>query len=273
MTNSNTNNIHFVGAGNMASAIIGGLIEQGFSATNISASAPVAAELEKLKTQFGITVSESNLAPVSQADIVVLAVKPQIMQGVCEEIAASLQGNALVVSIAAGVTCDNLNQWLGGNTALVRCMPNTPASVGLGASGLFANEKVSDKQKAQAENILSSIGIARWVESEDLIDVVTAASGSSPAYFFLFLEYMVDAAVKQGMDKSAATELAVQSALGAATLAQKSDYDLITLRKKVTSPNGTTERAIQTFENNNLKTIVGDAMDACVKRAKELASN
>ncbi len=265
--------IHFVGAGNMASAIIGGLIEQGFDAQQLSASAPVVAELTKLQSQYGIRVSESNLEPVAQADVVVLAVKPQIMQRVCEEIASTLRDNTLVVSIAAGVTCENLDQWLNGNRALVRCMPNTPASVGLGASGLFANKKVSAEQKAQAENIISTIGIARWVATENLIDAVTAVSGSSPAYFFLFLESMVDAATQQGMDKTTATELAIQSAIGAATLAQQSEDDLVTLRKKVTSPKGTTEQAIKVFEEQNLRGTVAKAMTACIARAKELAGS
>ncbi|MFL0811366.1 MAG: pyrroline-5-carboxylate reductase [Agarilytica sp.] len=257
----------------MASAIIGGLIEQGFDAQQLSASAPVVAELTKLQSQYGIRVSESNLEPVAQADVVVLAVKPQIMQRVCEEIASTLRDNTLVVSIAAGVTCENLDQWLNGNRALVRCMPNTPASVGLGASGLFANKKVSAEQKAQAENIISTIGIARWVATENLIDAVTAVSGSSPAYFFLFLESMVDAATQQGMDKTTATELAIQSAIGAATLAQQSEDDLVTLRKKVTSPKGTTEQAIKVFEEQNLRGTVAKAMTACIARAKELAGS
>lgn len=264
--------IAFVGAGNMASSIIGGLIKSGFPSSRVSASDPNQNNLDKLSTQFAITTSADNAVVVSAADVIVLAVKPQLMQVVCEALRPSLLPNCLAVSIAAGITCANIEQWLGEDQALVRCMPNTPAQVSLGASGLFANAKVSEAQKQQTETIISAVGITRWVDTEDLIDTVTAISGSSPAYFFLFIEAMIDAAVAQGMDKQCATDLAIQSALGAAKLAQTSSDDIVELRKKVTSPKGTTERAIQTFEDQDIRGTVASAMNACVQRAKELAS-
>lgn len=256
----------------MASSIIGGLINSGFPANKIFASDPNQNNLDRLSDQFKINTSSDNNTAVANADVVLLAVKPQLMKVVCEPLRANLPKNSVVISIAAGITCANLERWLGTGQALVRCMPNTPAQVSLGASGLYANTIVSEEQKTQTESILSAVGITRWVGTEDLIDTVTAISGSSPAYFFLFIESMVDAAVAQGMDKQCATDLAIQSALGAAKLAQTSDDDIVELRKKVTSPNGTTERAIQTFEEQNIRHTVASAMNACVQRAKELAS-
>ncbi len=264
--------IAFIGAGNMASSIIGGLVNSGFPANKIFASDPNQNNLDRLSDQFKINTSSDNNVAVSNADVILLAVKPQLMQVVCEPLRANLPKNSVVISIAAGITCANLGSWLGTDQALVRCMPNTPAQVSLGASGLYANTNVSEEQKTQTEAIISAVGITRWVATEDLIDTVTAISGSSPAYFFLFIEAMVDAAVAQGMDKQCATDLAIQSALGAAKLAQTSDDDIVELRKKVTSPKGTTERAIQTFEEQNIRHTVACAMDACVQRAKELAS-
>lgn len=256
----------------MASAIIGGLLQAGFRAENISAADPAEDNLHRLSTKFGITTDTDNLAIVSAATVVVLAVKPQVMQEVCANLKPALNANAVIVSIAAGITCANLESWLGEDKAIVRCMPNTPAQVSIGASGLYANQKVSEEQKRATEEILDAVGITRWVETEALMDTVTAISGSSPAYFFLFIEAMVEAAASQGMDKQTATDLAIQSALGAAKLAQESEDDIVELRRKVTSPKGTTERAIEVFENKNLRTCVDEAMAACVQRAKELAS-
>lgn len=264
--------IAFIGAGNMASSIIGGLINSGFPANNVFASDPNQNNLDRLSDQYKINTSSDNNTAVATADVILLAVKPQLMQVVCEPLRANLPKNSVVISIAAGITCANLESWLETDQALVRCMPNTPAQVALGASGLYANSMVSEEQKKQTESIISAVGITRWVATEDLIDTVTAISGSSPAYFFLFIESMVDAAVAQGMDKQCATDLAIQSALGAAKLAQTSDDDIVELRKKVTSPNGTTERAIQTLEEQNIRHTVASAMSACVQRAKELAS-
>ncbi len=272
MSISNEPNIAFVGAGNMASSIISGLLNSGFPAKHIAASDPNQESLERLQSEYDITTTTDNLAIIHDADVVLLAVKPQVMEVVCESIRSALNKNVVVISIAAGITCTNLGNWLGEDLALVRCMPNTPAQVGIGASGLYANANVSDLQKQLTEKIISAVGITRWVDTEALIDTVTAVSGSSPAYFFLFIESMIDAATKQGMDQQTARDLAIQTALGAAKLAQESEDDIVELRRKVTSPKGTTERAIEVFEKQHLRDTVADAMQACVKRAQELAS-
>ena len=263
--------IAFIGAGNMAGSIIRGLMLEGFHADSLMASAPSKNHLAPLEEKFGIRTSTNNSEVSQHADIVVLGVKPQIMQSVCEEISQNLNPNALIISLAAGVTCGNIENWLGGERAVVRCMSNTPAQVMVGASGLYANPLVNVKQKQMAEQVLGAVGITCWVDNEELIDSVTALVGSGPAYFFLFMEAMIDTACKQGIEREAATELAMQTALGAAKLAQKSEDDLPTLRARVTSPKGTTERAIASFEANNLRGIVEDAMNACAARARELA--
>ncbi len=263
--------IAFIGAGNMAGSIIRGLMLEGFHADSLMASAPSKNHLAPLEEKFGIRTSTSNTEVTKHADIVVLGVKPQIMQQVCEEIAETLTPNAFIISLAAGVTCNNIETWLGGDRAVVRCMSNTPAQVMVGASGLYANPLVNVKQKQMAEQVLGAVGIARWVDSEELIDTVTALVGSGPAYFFLFMEAMIDSACKQGMDRDTASELAMQTALGAAKLAQMSEDDLPKLRARVTSPKGTTERAIASFEENNLRGLVEDAMSACANRARELS--
>lgn len=265
--------IAFIGAGNMAGSIIRGLIHQSYSPTHIWASAPSPKNLTPLKTQFDIHTTHNNNECIDSANIVVLGVKPQMMQNVCENIGEALNPSALIISLAAGVTCEKINHWLGGEYAVVRCMSNTPAQVSLGASGLYANKLVTSEQKTQTQAILSAVGIACWVEHESLIDTVTALAGSGPAYFFLFIEAMIEAAIEQGMSKDVAQELTIQTALGAAKLAQLSDDNVIELRRKVTSPKGTTERAIASFEKNHIRATVQNAMDACTQRAKELAND
>lgn len=244
---------------------------EGFHVDSLMASAPSKNHLAPLAERFGIRTSTSNREVAQHADIVVLGVKPQIMHTVCEEIADITNPNALIISLAAGVTSHNIEAWLGGERAVVRCMSNTPAQVMVGASGLFANPNVNVKQKQMSEQVLGAVGTTCWVDSEELIDTVTALAGSGPAYFFLFMEAMIDAACKQGMDRNTASQLAMQTARGAAELAQKSGEDLASLRQRVTSPNGTTERAIASFEANKLRDIVQEAMDACATRARELA--
>lgn len=263
--------VAFIGAGNMAGAIIKGLLGNGMPASKIIAAAPSDTHLKDLRDHFGVVTTHDNIEAVESADIVVLGVKPQIMQTTCEALASKISDSSLVMSLAAGITCEKLAKWLAFDGAIVRCMPNTPSRVKQGASGLYATETVTEQQKESAETLMTAVGICQWVENESLIDSVTAVSGSGPAYFFLFMEAMVEAACAQGLEKSVATKLAIQTALGAATLAQHSEQDLATLRQDVSSPNGTTERAIQSFENNNLRALVREAMDACATRAKELA--
>lgn len=257
----------FIGAGNMATSIIGGLIQEGFAANNISASDPNKASLDTLSADFGINTTSDNLTACASADIIVLAVKPQILRSVAASLKGHLPKGCLVVSIAAGITSGQLQQWLGETQAIVRCMPNTPALVKQGASGLYANQQVSEAQKAQVTELLSSIGISRWVEQESLIDVVTAASGSGPAYFFLLMEAMINSSIEQGLDPETAKSLVLQTALGAATLATSSDCDVDELRKRVTSPKGTTESAINSFQANGFSHTVDQAMRAAQARS------
>lgn len=268
----NTPNIAFIGAGNMASSIIGGLIDSGHAPEQISAADPYPPSLEKLREMAPVRVSEDNASAVADADVVILAVKPQVMAEACASIADAVTARgALVISIAAGITIDSMRSRLGPETAIVRCMPNTPALLGCGASGLFANAEVSAEQKAYAADILSAVGVIRWVPTEQALDAVTALSGSGPAYFFLMMEAMIDAAVAQGLERETATELAMQTGLGSARMALENDVDLVELRRRVTSPGGTTQAAVESFEQQGLRTLVTDAMQAAADRADEMA--
>lgn len=269
-----TASLTFIGAGNMASSIIGGLVEQGYSSDNITACDPNADNLNTLSTRFGIITTSDNLSACKQADVIVLAVKPQILKAVIEELQSTISQRTslpLIISIAAGISSQQIQQWLNCDIAIVRCMPNTPALVQQGASGLYANTHTSEQQKQHAEQLLQAVGYSCWVEEESLIDAVTAVSGSGPAYFFLFMEAMIEAGVAQGLDRNQATELTLQTALGAATLAKSSEVSVDELRRRVTSPGGTTERALQHFESADLKSIVADAMKACAERSEEMA--
>jgi pyrroline-5-carboxylate reductase len=265
--------IAFVGAGNMASSIIGGLVESGHPADHISAADPFPASLERLRTVAPVAVFSDNAAAVEGADIIILAVKPQVMAEAAESIAATVNKHrALVISIAAGITIASMQARLGPDAAIVRCMPNTPALVGCGASGLFANDNTSEQQRAFAQLVLSAVGITCWVDSESELDAITALSGSGPAYFFLLTEAIVEAGVALGLNRKTATLLASQTGLGAARMALESDVDLVELRRRVTSPGGTTERAIQSFEADGLRDVVSRAMRAAYDRAVEMSN-
>ncbi|WP_185233503.1 pyrroline-5-carboxylate reductase [Teredinibacter franksiae] len=268
---NSTPSIAFIGAGNMAGSIIGGLVANGRPTTSIVASDPNIEGLTALADSHGIHTTTDNAEAVKQANIIVLAIKPQIMQLACESIVDHLAAETLVISIAAGITCSSLKQWLNKKQAVVRCMPNTPALVSAGASALFANKRVSDEQRKQAEEILAAVGTVNWVDNEKDIDAVTAVSGSGPAYFFLMIEAMIDAGIKQGLTRETATTLASQTAYGAAKLALCSDVDVGELRRRVTSPNGTTAEAIASFEQSDFRGIVGKAMKACANRSRALA--
>ncbi|WP_104204912.1 pyrroline-5-carboxylate reductase [Billgrantia saliphila] len=264
--------ITFIGAGNMAGAIIGGIVDNGYPASAITATAPSDEYLAPMRERFGIHTSTDNAEAVRDADIVVLAVKPQIMRDVCEGLRDVLQARRpLVISVAAGLTADTLQAWMGGNLALVRCMPNTPSLVGAGAAGLFATAEVSVEQRDQASELLEAVGLVEWVEEEGLLDAVTAVSGSAPAYFFLMFEAMEEAGVKLGLPAETARRLAIQTALGAARMAQNSEFTPDRLKRNVMSPGGTTERAIEHLEQAGLRQALADAMDACATRAREMA--
>lgn len=268
-----TPRIAFIGGGNMAASLIGGLRAQGLPASAICASDPGTDRRTELHDAHGIDTFADNAQAVAGADVVVLAVKPQVMQTVCRDLAPHLQANQLIVSIAAGITCASLQQWLGADTprAIVRCMPNTPALLRQGVSGLFANAAVSDEQKRQAEQLLSAVGLALWLDREELIDAVTAVSGSGPAYFFLLIEAMTAAGEQLGLPRETAAELTLQTALGAARMACESDVEAAELRRRVTSPNGTTEAAIKAFQAGGLEALVQQAMEAAARRSAELA--
>jgi len=270
--NSYQPRVAFVGAGNMATSIIGGLIESGHPAAHISAADPVVESLARLHELGPVTVHSDNAAAVAGADAVILAVKPQVMAEATASIAAAVNdNNAVVISIAAGVTIASMQSRLGDRAAIVRCMPNTPALLGCGASGLFANDNCSAEQRELAEQILSAVGITCWVKFEAELDAITALSGSGPAYFFLFMEAMIEAGEDLGLEREVATILAVQTGLGAARMARESDVDLAELRRRVTSPGGTTERAVQSIEQDGLRHTVARAMRAAADRAAEMA--
>lgn len=266
--------IGFVGAGNMASAIIGGLINNGSAPEQILASDPYEPSLRALSERFRITPVADNAALVAQADVLVLAVKPQVMESVVAEFSSPLQARPtppLLISIAAGINLGNLETWLDCQAPIVRCMPNTPALVSLGATGLFANEFCQDFHRQQAEQILCAIGICAWVAQEGDIDLVTAVSGSGPAYIFAVIEAMRDFAVARGMSGENANQFVLQTALGAATMAMESDVDVATLRERVTSPGGTTQAALEAFAEGGLNELFAAAMTAAQLRAQEMA--
>ena len=262
--------IAFIGAGNMASSLIGGLLAKGLDAAKIRASDPGAETRARVSAEHGIELFADNAQAVQDADVIVIAVKPQVMKAVCQDLRAHLEPHQLLISIAAGITCTSLQNWLG-NQPLVRCMPNTPALLGKGVSGLFATAAVTAEQRQQAEDLLSAVGIAVWVDTEAQIDAVTAVSGSGPAYFFLLIEAMADAGVKLGLPREVAKQLAEQTALGAAHMAVASDVDAAELRRRVTSPAGTTEAAIKSFQADGFAASVEKALSAAAHRSAEMA--
>lgn len=264
--------IAFIGAGNMASSIVGGLVEAGHPVAHLAAADPFPESLQRLQAIAPVATFADNRDCVADADIVMLAVKPQKMAEVCSDIAGAVQSNgALVVSIAAGINIASMQSWLGENTAIVRCMPNTPALLGAGASALHANAAVSAAQREQAQYILGAVGTALWVPQEQDLDAVTALSGSGPAYFFLLSEAMINAGCELGLSRETATALANQTALGAARMALENDVDLVELRRRVTSPGGTTQAAVEQFERDDFRSSVDRAMRAAFDRAVEMA--
>ena len=263
--------IGFIGAGNMATSLIGGMLQNSFKASQILASDRDNEQLQRLERQFGISTTTDNVQLAQQCDVLVLAVKPQVMRAVCEALPATRKPGQLVISIAAGITCSSLATWLGQATPLVRCMPNTPALRGQGVSGLFAISSVSSEQKKLAESILNAVGISLWLEQEAQLDAVTAVSGSGPAYFFYLMEAMTSAGEQLGLPREIAERLTLFTALGAADMAVHSEVDPAELRRRVTSPNGTTEQAINSFTRDDLPGMVARAMQAAAERSAELS--
>jgi len=261
----------------MASSLISGLINNQYPAHKITVTDPDQQKLEQLKQQYSVNIQSNNIQgdhiiAIKSADVLVLAVKPQILKTVCEGIKDVAQTNKpLIISIAAGLRSTDIDRWLGGSLPIVRCMPNTPALIQAGATGLFANTATSTEQKQVADQILSAAGITLWVDDEAQLDAVTAVSGSGPAYFFLFLEAMQSAGKQLGLDENTAGMLAKQTALGAARMALESADSPATLRTNVTSKGGTTAAAIASFENNHFRDIIEQALGAAHHRAIELA--
>ncbi|CCE21837.1 pyrroline-5-carboxylate reductase [Methylotuvimicrobium alcaliphilum] len=267
-----TKKIGFIGGGNMASSLITGLIASGHSPSQIWVSDINQDVLKTLANNLNINISVANEAVIEEVDVVVLAIKPQVLREVAENCAASIRKKRpLVVSIAAGIAQESLSRWLGAEVAVVRCMPNTPSLVLTGATGLHANANVDDEQRDLAENILRSVGVALWVDKESELDAVTAVSGSGPAYYFLLMEAMEQAALSMGMQEHTARLLIQQTALGAAKIALESNESPEQLRKRVSSPGGTTEQAIKAFEQGGFRELVAKAIQAAHDRSIEMS--
>lgn len=265
--------IAFIGAGNMAKSLIGGMVANGYPATAISASATTRTKLDALEQEFGIQTATDNDALVAAADIIVLAVKPQIMADVCGAIAqhkANYQGK-IFVSIAAGVTVARLQSFLADDQPIIRTMPNTPSLVQKGMTGLFASPEVTTADKQIVDDIMLAVGQTAWVEQESDLNTIIAATGSSPAYFFLFMEAMQASVIKMGFDEKQARALVEQAALGSAAMVlHNQDVDLETLRLNVTSKGGATAEAIRVFQEQDLAHTVDQAMQAAVNRAEAM---
>ncbi|MGJ8682123.1 pyrroline-5-carboxylate reductase [Paraglaciecola sp.] len=270
--------IGFIGAGNMTRSIISGLISHGYPANLIMASNPSEGKLESLKQSYGIQITQDNNQVTEHADVMVLAVKPQLMEQVCFKLASHVDlSNKLFISIAAGIPTSRLQQMLSGQSSpesvqMIRTMPNTPSALGKGMTGLFADDSIDLEDKTFAGDLMAQVGEIAWVEKESMIDAVIAAAGSSPAYFFLFLEAMQKEAENLGFDKNTSRLLVQQSMLGAAEMVcHNPNLELSELRTQVTSKGGTTAKAIESFQQQNLETVVANAMQAAVNRAEEMA--
>ena len=264
--------IGFMGGGNMARSLVGGLIADGVAAENIMVADPDASHCQGLTADFGVATRHDNTVVATAADIVVLAVKPQVLHEVATGLAELAgPGQRLFLSVAAGVRAADIEGWLGAGTPLVRAMPNTPALVQSGATGLFGNAHTTEQQREAAEAILRAVGLTLWVDEEAKLDAITALSGSGPAYFFAFMEALEGAGERLGLDREQARLLAVQTAFGAAKMALESPDDPGTLRERVTSPGGTTERALEVLEAGGMRDLVNDATAAARDRAGELA--
>ena len=264
--------IGFIGGGNMAASLIGGLVADGTTPSQIRVHEPDSQRAESLQQQFSVQLAADNTSLIADSDIVVLAVKPQVLREVCEQIAATVQEKRpLILSVAAGIRISDIDRWLGEGNAIVRTMPNTPALVQCGATGLYANTLVDEQQREAAERIMRAVGLTQWLENEALMDAVTALSGSGPAYFFLVIEALEQAGCKLGLSEEASRMLALQTAFGAAKMALESSEPAAELRRRVTSPGGTTERAVGILEEGDIRGLFEQALSGARDRAQELA--
>lgn len=267
----NDNTVAFIGAGNMARCIIGGMVKTGYPAANIIAANPSRPKLDALAQDFGIEVTQDNLLAVAKADVIVLSVKPQLMAEVCTALIAGVPEIAekLFVTVAAGLPVSRYEQWLG-PVRLMRTMPNTPSLVGLGVTGIYAS-RCSNYEKAFVDAMFSATGRTVWLEQEAQINDIIAVTGSAPAYFFYFMQAMAQKAEALGFSPDEARTMVTQTALGAATMAQQSTLSFAELRAQVTSKGGTTHEAIEAMRSANLEQLVADAMQAAIRRAEEMA--
>jgi pyrroline-5-carboxylate reductase len=262
----------FIGGGNMGSALVRGLLRSGTPPERVTVGEPVQSLRQSLATELGVRVTADNAEAIAGAQIVVLAVKPQEMQTTLAPLReALLAARPVVLSVAAGVRVESLRSWCGAQVPIVRAMPNRPATVGAGACGLYAAPGTPNAARDLAMKVVSASGTAVWVGSEEALDIVTALSGSGPAYFFLLTELMVEAAINLGLERSTARELALQTLYGAGVVARQSDGDLQRLRAEVTSKGGTTAAALASFEADELRAIVARALGAAAARSAELA--
>lgn len=265
--------IAFIGGGNMARSLIGGLVARGQSADAIRVAEPVDALREGLARDFGVACVDAATHAADGAGVWLLAVKPQVMRQVCADLSALAQAQRpLVISIAAGITAAQLDRWLGGDIAVARAMPNTPALLGLGITGLYANAATTQAQRARAAELLEAVGPTVWIDEEARMDAVTAVSGSGPAYVFLLAEAMQAAGEAQGLAPAAARALVQQTLLGAATMLTQSDEPADVLRARVTSPGGTTQAAIETFEAGGFRDLVARAIANATERGRQLSA-
>lgn len=262
--------IGFIGGGNMAAALIGGLLARGTPPASIRVVEPAAAQRESLRSRFDVATFESaTREALAGSDLVVVAVKPQQLREAVAAL-APLVRDALVVSVAAGIRAHDLSRWLGGHRRIVRAMPNTPALIGQGVTGLAALPGTSAADRVTAERALGAVGQTIWVDDESLLDAVTAVSGSGPAYVFLFMEAMQDAAIALGLDAGQARELTLHTVAGAAQLALRAEEPPATLRERVTSKGGTTAAALAVMESGGLRTLVAQALAAAHRRSVEM---
>ncbi|GAB2523127.1 pyrroline-5-carboxylate reductase [Lysobacter humi (ex Lee et al. 2017)] len=264
--------IAFIGGGNMARSLIGGLVAQGTPADTIRVAEPVAGLRDALAHDFGVRTFATAAEAATGAGTWLLAVKPQVMRTVCGELADAASRRPLVVSIAAGITAAQLDRWLGGGHAVIRAMPNTPSLIGEGVTGLYATPAVSATQREAAEGLLRTGGPTVWIDDEALMDAVTAVSGSGPAYVFLLAESMQAAAIRQGLPADTARLLVQQTIAGAAAMLVRSGEPADVLRTRVTSPGGTTQAAVESFQADGLEAVVDRAIDAATRRGRALSA-
>lgn len=264
--------ITLIGCGNMGRSLAGGLIQAGWTADTLQGVDPEAGQRERVRRETGISVTADGAAAVAQSDVVILAVKPQVMKDTVRKLAEALRARRpLVLTVAAGIRMESIQAWVGAPVPLVRAMPNTPALIGAGATGLCCGAGVSAEHRRHAERILGAVGTVQWVQKEELLDVITALSGSGPAYFFLVMEGLIQAAVELGLTQAQAQALTVQTALGAARMAVAGADGPAELRRQVTSPGGTTEQAVRILEESGLREILARAVQAARRRSEELA--